>query len=528
MKLGAFLGVSMLGVIGLAHTAQAAPGWCSAVHGRIQADDVDSIVASDDPREALPSLVGATCAPDGDAANRMADLDAARASWSKKLGLTEADWADVAAYAQLEPYQIGDEVVLKTGDGPRITRAWSSFAPMEQYAALMRGAGDSSDLAFDHDYLADAFGAQLSEAGRLAYIRDCITSSNFDPVHWAMCQPDIDQLDGVKLASEVRADTVYGGADKTKIRVAYYLTKAKLVEHAARIKKLIASDPGYGKLFEIAAATHTTWVERATAKADLLALVAKMDDARATNSRAAYAGCEDTTWAAWTTAVSAVPAKSFAGIATADTSVLNVDGRAAAILLKEPEVYLAAVALQQCDHGHDGDHDYLHRVLGGAMLHWPGARGQRTETQTRIMTAGIEFDNRDTKLAYPGVNRSLGGQNSGSSSGGIGEIAKITPKGAKVHVEFKPKMVKEEVCTQVAYSNRIAAITAAGTVLYEGTCLNSKIISIDRSSKPLDANARYMKGMKAGMFIDIGEDSAVLGRTKGGGPVNMVFGVQVK
>ncbi len=79
------------------------PGWCSAIgNNRVDASgELKRILEDDDPRNALKDLVGASCKPDGEQREHMKEIVAARDKWSKRLELTEADWADVADYATL-------------------------------------------------------------------------------------------------------------------------------------------------------------------------------------------------------------------------------------------------------------------------------------------------------------------------------------------------------------------------------------------------------------------------------------------
>ena len=49
-----------------------------------------------DVRTPLHDLVGHLCNPDDDVVAQHKQLEAVRATWSKRLLLSEADWADVA------------------------------------------------------------------------------------------------------------------------------------------------------------------------------------------------------------------------------------------------------------------------------------------------------------------------------------------------------------------------------------------------------------------------------------------------
>src|SRR5262249_1543588 len=236
-----------------------------------------------------------------------------------------------------------------------------------------------------------------------AYIRDCIKNGN-GPVQWAMCQGDIDRLDLKKALVEVRENKAYSGWDKIRLRIVIDELKVKLTEHAAKVKQLVAGDPGYAKMFEVAAATRKEWDERYKADAALIALVDKMDDARITNSRSGFAGCEDKTWAAWKAAMATVPAKKYEGMHDDRANGKSFLDTAITPIVNNPEAYLASVAFITCftvGQEHGAPRDVLVRELGAGMQYWPGFRGPRTAAESAILMAGITLDDRDAKLDYP-------------------------------------------------------------------------------------------------------------------------------
>jgi hypothetical protein len=107
------------------------------------------------------------------------------------------------------------------------------------------------------------------------------------------------------------------------------------------VKKLLARDPVYAKLFELGKATTKSWNDNAKARADVLALVLAMDDARVTQSRKASAGCSEKTWAAFAAAISSVPAKRFENMRGNRDKRLSFLDDALGVALDSPDVYLA-------------------------------------------------------------------------------------------------------------------------------------------------------------------------------------------
>jgi len=151
-----------------------------------------------------------------------------------------------------------------------------------------------------------------------------------------------------------------------------------------------------------------------------------MDDARATDSRNAFAGCEDTTWKAWRAAMVALPAKRFEGMVEDRAHGRRFVDTSMAPIVGSPATYLASVALVTCmtvGQERSSEPDVL---LGDALARWPGFRGPRTATETAILTAGISLEDRDAKLEYPSVDRPFGGFGASTGGGGASVIAKLS------------------------------------------------------------------------------------------------------
>ncbi len=520
-----------------AGAAAAVPTWCSGTGSeRVDSGQDVSRAQGDDPRDALKEIVGNLCKPDSMTQQNMAAYVAAQEKWTKKLDLTDADWVDVAQYATLgQGPRMNGEVRINTqgremGIGDTLKRAWSSYDNIDQYVMIGSDVGASNSFELDHNYLTDAFGAKLTETGRFAYIRGCLRSKN--PVTWAMCQGDIEHLDLKKMGSELRDNKAYNGADKTRIRIEAANLPAQLTEHADQVKKLIASDPGYGKIFQIATAVHKEWEGRYRTDAALVELAATMDDARATNSRKAFNGCEDKAWPLWKTAMSSVPAKKFFGMHDDREKAHSFMDDAMGPILSNPEVYLASVALNTCmteGQPRNAPHDVLIRALGDSLSRWPGFRGPRTATETAIMAAGVELDDRDAKLDFPGVNRPFSGGSGSRSGGGEGVVAALKPSGKIVTVEFKKQLVKRVQCAKVVYTHHITQIRSNGDVVYEANCTKNETVTVDISSQPQKVNPRYLQGVKPGAYVSIIEDVVTGSWAKPGAATpSTVFGAPVK
>jgi hypothetical protein len=526
---------------GMAGSAFAAPAWCVGLSDKSGGGDLKRL-SSQDVTEVIEAHVLAACLPSDQADGQRAQIDASRTAWSTKLAMTEHDWADAVGYLNQGPgARYNDHLNIQSerdGGESAFKRAWSGFDPLDQWAMISRGndlGGD--DLVLDAHYLADALGPRLSELGRAAYVRRCIRGDGRTeaPVAWAMCQADIEQLDFAKLAGELRANQVYDGGDKMRLRIEVYKLRAALPAHAARVKATMGKDPGYAKIFELARAAREEWAGRYKNDSALLDLVAAMDDARATSSRKAFAGCEDKTWAAWKAAVGALPAKAFQGMQDDRDRGRRFDDQAMGPLLSNPSVYLAAVALTTCmaaGANREDRPDVLIRLLASGLKRWPGFRGPRTGTEAAVMTTGITLDDRGAKLEYPEVMRSFGGSGDVSLSiagGGSGVVASLKPAGKLVSVTFKQQLVKQVQCAERKASNRINQITSSGHLIYDTTCVRNETVVVDKASAPQAVNPRYLAGVKPGMDVSILEDVVVWARaTPGSLSPTMVFGVALK
>lgn len=539
LALGAGLGLAAA----TGSSSEAAPAWCAGANGqRLDSfGNLEDALEHDDPRYELMSLTRRLCDPDSEDKERQRDLENALKRWAKRLDLADSEWADIADYATLDQgNRMSGKVELAppagaTGFSDPFKRAWSSLDPIDQWALIDIDTGGSGELALDDHYLVDGLGLGLSETGRLAYVSQCIHTRD-QPVTWAMCQRDLDRLDWKRISAELRANKVYRGADKVRIRIRMDELKKELVAHAAKVKKLIASDPGYAKMFELANATIEDWNARYQSHGELLSLVAAMDDARATHSRKAFAGCEEKSWAAWKAAVAEIPAARFEGMHDAPgESFLD---KAMGPVISHPTAYLAAIALTTCaveGRERNAEQDVLIRALGDAMQRWPGFRGPRTATETAIMGAGIELDDRDAKLEYPSVFRQFASGGGSRWGGGAGVIAKLKAGAGsgknqgKTNVEFKKQMVKQVQCAQSKSTGRITQIRPDGTLIYESRCVKNETVIVDKSDDPQNVNPRYLEGVKPGMFVTIIED-VVLGvwAKPGSAKPTMVFGVAVK
>lgn len=507
---------SMCALVAHAGTAAAAPAWCKGGPNKPHYN-AKQMFSETDPDRALDAIVAASCYPDDEIAPLTKQIEKLRATWSKRLGLTEADWEDAAEFAHLPRHLRGDTRIAVTNR----QAAWSAYSPLDQYGAL----NDADIGSVDAAYLADAFGAKLTQLGRLGYVADCLESSSTDPaVAWAMCATDAAALDAGKIAAEIRADTTHSAADRMTARMAAYeLLAIKLPKYQADVKALTEKDPAYAKMFSLGRDAHAQW---AKVDARWVALADALDDARVTGSRKASAGCTAKTWEAWKTVIAATPAKRLATIHAQPGN--NFAQQLVGMLIAEPDGYLAALTLNECAKL-EGKEDYLSNAIGYALVKWPGFRGPRTGTQTAILTAGLQLDDRGATIEYPELKRDWISGDGNVGNFALGAIASIKLDGERATVTFVKQKVTQKRCTKGHYTNRISQIMTDGTVVYYYQCDAEVTETIEVApSPPVYVGARYVAGLKPGMSVSVTENVAVVAYPKGKTVPSIVTGVEVK
>jgi hypothetical protein len=491
-------------------TTVQAPGsyaWCKDVRERASLDDARQAL---DPEAeagiAVPALLQALCHPRDNARGKRDALEAARRTWMRRLVADERDWAtDIVAWGNLDH---GDRMSqLDRTVFPRPGLAWSAAGPIEQWALLRTRSGDSDAFALRpgaHYYIADAL--PLTEAGRLAFLERCLLGSDDKPrpVEWAICQPDLDALDPGKLAAELRGEAARPLADRIAVRAAASAVQRRIPAHAARVQQLIAKDPAYARLFELARAAHKDFRAAAAAgRAELLAAVRAMDDARATGSRKALDGCAARIWPLFAGAVGRLPAKRFENLRGDAARAQTFFDAALGAILHDPDAYLAANALHACE----GTADHLQRHLRDGLTYWSGFRGPCTAALTAIRQAALTPDQRDEVITVPQVMFPLAiDQATPSAPRGvtsIGVIATVTDRGDTVHVTFPRTSEVQVQCASRRTTNRISRIDSSGNLHYESVCTRWQDVRVDTTLRPVDVPQRYAAGLKAGRYVSI-------------------------
>lgn len=515
----------LFGLLSHVSAVHAAPDWCKDSSQIEQASkpnvsDYDwKSFDEDDPRRVIQIFVGAYCFPNDDAKRDHKIVDAAFKKWSAKLDMTDADWADAVTYVS---FRYGGEMKVEN-----TKVSWTKWSPADQYIGIQKSDIGFAGSTIDQTYLVDALDAagKLTALGRAAYVQHCVHSKA--EAYWAMCQADVDAIDRKAIAADLRADTTHNGWQKMMIRMELLKLYGDVNDHAADVKKLKDKDPGYAKMFDVAANARKDFTSKANPK--LLEAVMLMDDARVTNSRKASDGCMAKTLPAFQAYVSSLPAKTFNGIIhdpmKQPTSPLS---QALGMVVDTPNGYLASLALYYCSK-FEKEQDYLARMLGIQLASWPGFRGSRNAVHTAIRLANIQLDDRDARIDYPSVQRSIG-ENGSSSGGGSGAIAKVTEKGDTTVIEFAKVKTQQQDCVKGHSTHRIRQIQSDGTLIYEYICEKWTTTTFNEPPfPPQTVKTVYAKGLKKGMFVHVVENVVTIAYPKNGASVPvMIAGAAVK
>jgi len=510
---------------GIAHANNHKYPWCADIadkQGSVTDGNEKFVYNSDADDLKDDGLVNVALASCGNASSDMTPYDskltAARERWSKRLELSDAEWKDVAAYTTHRGGSPSDAEIQKRGV--------ESLTPLEQFDLIANADGRK---AGGEAWMTDILGSHLSETGRLAFLERCIEKVDPDPVEMASCAPDAAVFDAHKVFAEMHADTSAHAGKRIKLRLLADRIRRAIPKFKDRVAALVKQDPAYGKMFDIATDTAKEWNAMYAANDPNVDLAFHMDHARLTNSRKAFDGCGPRVVDAWRKAVSAIPAKRFAKIYDDPDGTNWFRGRGMPIALQNPDAYLAGYAMAIC--GSDSKDKFVGEVGGEVAREsqrWTGNRGPRASIVTRVTSADLQFDDRSVTLEQPTIDRGIP-SGEGGGGGGLGVLAKVTPKGKMLHVEFVLKAEQGESCAEGSFSHRIEAIHDNGTIQYHYDCRKWKTVTMHSGSPPIDIDATYAGSLKAGMRASIinGVVDAAWPSAKSDTPV-IVFGAPVK
>lgn len=457
------------------------PGWCKdASKGNPDMGDLQS----KDPRTVIKAFVAAECNPTPEIEAHRADIESARSAWGKRLGMSEGDWADAAAWAKANDYDVKPDMS---------TKKLVEMTPIDQWGAITK-AQDEVQGDMDALYLADVFDARLSEVGRMALITACMKEDN--QILWASCQDDVDKIDFNRLFDQLRADSNHNGEIRQKLRILAYELPAKIKEHQAKVTKVKGEDPAWKKAWDVAAKARGDWAGIAEKNQKYLALAAEMESATIAKSRSMFEGCDAKTYAALGEAVTAnVPAKAFDKMRDVrDDPFKGFAYKALPIAMKHTAVNLAAISVVLCK-----KRESLAKVLGGALSSTPSLRGPRNFAISKMADASIQLDDMSKKIYWPKVRHPYESGDYLSSAGG--QAKSIKKNGDHITIEMAPMIITTDDCVAEHSSNKIERVHDDGRVDYERICDKTAKVKHDISWAPFDLDGAYEKTVKPGQVF---------------------------
>lgn len=505
---------------GWAQTAEARPAWCQGDAGRGNLSITKSdgsfkyATAADDDSGSFTEIVNALCSSDPQAEPFRAQLEAARARWSKRLHMTDADWNDALPFAtEMQVFRVNLEIDLQKQHD-----AFSDMTPVEQFDAFKRID------TLDQIHLADVAASHLTWTGRLGYIARCVEAEDLDPVENALCGHDIATFDVDKLNAELRADTADAPETRMTMRLLYdRLARFRFPKRMAVMRALVAKDEGYAKLFKIAKQTQEEWDAKASELAPYRETAWQMFVAEETGSKKARAGCEEKTWAPLVEAIRGISASDYQTAYKADKS-----GGAEPLLrlvMATPKGFLAASSFAACAALHKTESPSF-AGTARALASQPGFTGPRSAVLTNLLAANIELDR--GSIDYPKPDHGFYRDESHRAYGS-GVLASVKANGSSLHLEFKPIVHVEEQCTGGFVPTRqIIGIRDDGSFTFQQRCTGYGMVKVNTASRPMDVAAKLAPGLKAGMNVVADGDTAVIAWEPKAKVPSIVLGQAVK
>lgn len=462
--------------------------------------DLPKLKSHDMANDAMIELIGElSCSPDSGVEAHRRDVDAARAEWSKKLGMSDADWADVAPFAEARQGEF-----LKADFS---VKGFDKMTPIDQYKAIRESFQDSSGDVTDALYVADVLDARLSETGRMAFIRWCLEDStggvHDNVVRWAICQPDIDKFDANKIFAEVKSDTAHGGAARMWLRIKAYEVAGDLKEYAKKKAAALKQDGEYAKVFDTAVKARAEWAKTVGSNSKLLEVALGVDSGVLFHSRKLLDGCEQKTQDMLAAEIAKLPAGTFQGMMDVrDDPYAGFAGKAGPKLVANPSIHLAASAFLMCEPKNPSA-DFL-----GGFLEWlPGARGPRSFAIGEIATASASFKFDDTsagKLAFPQFNERPYMRSGGKPDSAGGTVKSVKKDKDVLVVSLEKTFVNGEICSKShrGRADRIVIETATSArVEYESICDKWEPHKFDTTWSDFKIDPKFEKLLKPGVVF---------------------------
>lgn len=427
--------------------------------------------------DGFADVVLALCSNDPAATQYHAELEAARLRWTKRLHLTDADWADAFPFASSNiSFRRSLHLDGAPGSGPIAQYDWFRRATLEE--AIRR---------------ADTEGEHLSQAARLGYVAQCLEGEQVDPVAAALCVGDMG-LDLDALGNELRASPSVDPVSRMTLRLLAEQVVRKLwPERKNEIAGYMLKDAGWNQIFKIAKAARQEWIDRKVELAPMRSLHYQLAHSKSP------AGC-DQTLSILQQKITAISADDYARTFGKSPSSREVLSR----VMNEPAGYLAATNYAQC---HPGTSLAVEiGAVGG-----PGLGGPRATALSRLILANPKPFGGDLRLPDLASDHVYRGGNDLKSSFGV--LTGVTRTGDNVHLTFRKEPYDFAYCAESHQTDRVVTVMESGTVVYESVCTKTARAKGKDAIPPVDVAARNMT-LRPGMVVVVEGDMVVVAWSK--------------
>ena len=480
------------------------PTWCGKNSFETTSYEVNSLKRTE-PDYIVRAIAKVLCSNSDEIKPHQGKAEELRKTWSQKLGMRDADWADAVAFIE-----------NRDGSYPKVelsTKNIAEFTPMDQWWAIHEGL-KSGDIHVKGVYAADMMQRNFSEVGRLAFLEFCLKErvEHSSMPHHAMCAGDVAAWDAAKFATQLSGDTAHDGATKMLLRLRAFELGDNLKTYLADRDKLFKKDDAYKKMVEAANAARAEWEKGVGSNSKLLELMLSVDSATLSGSRKLFAGCEEKTQAALVAAISKLPAKAFAGMNDVrDDPFGGFAKKAGPVLVNNPEVNIAANAWAQC-HRQSAIADFLMASLQEV----PGFRGPRAAAYVALLNQKLEFDDVNAgKPRFPSFYEDVPYTRRGgslSSAGGV--VDKVTKGKEHAMVALQKTAAKRVDCVKSHKTGRVSRITSDGRIEYETICDKSAVVTYDTTWTDFRMNLAFVPILKKGVVFS--------GTSKDNGPFEVL------
>ena len=409
----------------------------------------------------------ARCTTDARIASQQQSIENQRISWMKMHTLDDRDYASLIGLGAdgVQPDKIKSGAVAQYN---AIAYADVDYGKLDMIVGPLSHLARSATV----ERMWSLNGTQKAPAVSANTVTSLILLTR-EPIDAAMAFKEIDAAAGL------------GDDSRYELRRTAIRASKAVAEGRTALTEAAKADPGVAKLIEIADQAFQQWKKPDAERAAIVKLVESLEAAELSNRRSGYAGCSDSTLAAWTTAVASAKFPEITSNAEF-TSYLNPG-------IATVNGSLAYYAKDLCLSRNGSDRG-IFRFKGVK-------RGPRTTAIANWMNAGgsIVFDDRNMKIES--IFRGLMRENWVHYTTTTGIIAAIDTTGDQSKITFKSAKIEQTTCSKWQRTNRIESINASGHIEYEQVCVATGRSMIETASPPVAYDEMLVRNLKPGMVL---------------------------